>query len=256
MGRHRSPPCTFMDEAEEAFLQLTSSLPIWEMLRFLSSHDYFPLFDRKRDRAPEVTVQKYVDGRSANTMFACWQGEVIDTLSVETVFASEPLGSSTVIRTIDNFDMQHAGRLLVKDLGISGLCGLDFIIEEATGKTFLIELNPRATQLGHLELGEKPSLIHLLCRKLAGDSPKPGEFVEDTIAFFPHILRCSADISVPNLSNLHQDIPWEEPGLVVELTKKPWNRRAFIFDALRDRPEDLELAGYKTSAAAAAEERV
>ena len=88
------------------FFNLRAPLPLWEMLRFLSSHDYFPLLDYKKDKAPEVTIQKYVDGRSANTMFACWQGEVIDTVSVETLFASDPLGSSTIIRTIDNSEMQ------------------------------------------------------------------------------------------------------------------------------------------------------
>ena len=181
------------DEAEQAFLQLTAPLPAWEKLRFLSAHDYFPLFDYKKKMTPEVTIQKYVDGRSANTMFACWQGQVLGSLSVETLFASEPLGSSTVVRTIDNQDMEQAGHLLVRELGISGLCGLDFIVEETTGKAFLIELNPRATQLGHLEFGTKPSLINLLSRRLAGDDPDPGEFVEDTIAFFPHILRSSAN---------------------------------------------------------------
>ena len=210
------------NEAEQAFLQLTSPLPLWEKLRFLSSHDYFPLFEGRGDEAPEVTVQQYVAGRSANSMFACWQGQVLGRLSVETLYASEPLGSSTIVRTIENIDMEQAGHILVGDLAMSGLCGLDFIIEEATGKPFLIELNPRATQLGHLELGGNPSLIHLLSRRLAGDIPDPGKFVEDTIAFFPHILRCRADFP---LSDVRQDIPWEEPLLVGELMKKPWNRR-------------------------------
>lgn len=213
------------EEAEQAFFQLTGSLSSMTLLRFLSNHDYFPLFEKTTNKRSEITIQRYIDGRSANTMFACWKGTVLADLSVETLFAVEQLGSSTIVRTIADPEMTRAGSLLTEHLLLSGFCGLDFIVEANTGHVFLIELNPRATQIGHLEPGGSPSLVSALCRGFLGEVCLPAPFVEEVIAFFPHILRCSPDIVIPNLANLRQDIPWDEPELTRELVRKPWSRR-------------------------------
>jgi carbamoylphosphate synthase large subunit len=213
------------EEAEQAFLQLTRPISSMAMLRFISNHDFFPFFAKAKSNRTEITIQRYIDGKSANTMFACWQGKVLDDLSVETVFAVDPLGSSTIVRTIADPEMSRAGRVLVENLAMSGFCGLDFIIETSTGNVYLIEMNPRATQIGHLEPGGAPSLVRTLCRGFEGEVTDKPAFAQQTIAFFPHFLRCGPDTNLPNLSTMHQDIPWEEPKLIRELVKKPWNRR-------------------------------
>jgi hypothetical protein len=223
-------------EAGQAFADLTGPLPWSTLLQHICSHDFFPVFSKARERHEHVTAQVYVDGTAANTMLACWEGKVLDLLSVETLFAAELLGSSTIVRTISAPDMERAGRLLVETLSISGFCGLDFMIESKSGTVFLIELNPRATQNGHLEPGGRSSLVKTLYGQLNGDPPLETPFYEETIAFFPHILRAGTNIPILSSSKVFQDVPLDEPELVAELMRRPWNRRhlsSFIYAGAR-----------------------
>ena len=177
---------------------------------------------------PEITVQTYVKGRPANAMFACSEGKVLSSLSVDVLFSHEELGAATIVRTGPNAEMERAGQILVKALGISGFCGLDFIREQNTGKAYLIELNPRATQLGHLKPGGRASLVEVLVRHLRRE-PLIHErtCARESIAFFPQATgQMPEDPALAN-ANLVQDIPWSAPGLVRELNRTPWNRRHF-----------------------------
>ena len=214
------------EEAEMAFVQLTAPVSIMGMLRLASIHDFYPLFSQHHQTPLNVTVQAYIDGYSANSMCACWTGEVLDQLSVKTLFSVDPLGSSTIVKTISHVEMHRACTVIVKHLGLSGFCGLDFIIDKRSGTPYLIELNPRVTQLGHLQIAERPSLVNTLNRRLLGEAPRGGAPIPDeTIAFFPHILRCIADDPALGSPNIRYDIPWEEPELIGELMRKPWNGR-------------------------------
>ena len=155
-----------LDEARQTFSNFCSPEPVTAKLQYLSSHDFFPLFTGKRRTKAEVSVQRFIKGRSANIMLACWKGSVLASLGVETVYAAEQLGSSTIVKTIQSEEMERVGRLLVQSLDLSGFCGLDFVLEAATGCPFLIELNPRATQNGHLEPGGRPSLVTTFVHKI------------------------------------------------------------------------------------------
>jgi hypothetical protein len=214
------------EQAQQAFLDLTRPPSLMTRLRFLCAHDLFPLFAQDDHKRLQVTVQAFIQGRSVNAMYACWQGVVVDHLSVEALYAVDRLGSSTIIKTIANPEMEQAGRLIVQELGMSGFCGLDFIVEANTGKLYLIELNPRATQIGHLTLIGKQNLVAALYGALRGEPSMPSTtFVEETIAFFPHSLRCDPNHPMLSSPTLRHDIPIEEPELVRELSRKPWNSR-------------------------------
>jgi hypothetical protein len=225
------------EQAQQAFLDLTRPPSLITRLRFLCAHDLFPLFAQDDRKRLQVTVQAFIKGRAVNAMYACWQGAVVDHLSVEALYAVDRLGSSTIIKTIVNPEMERAGRLIVKELGISGFCGLDFIVEANTGKLYLIELNPRATQIGHLTLIGKQNLVAALYGVLRGEPSVPATtFVEETIAFFPHSLRCDPNHPMLSSPTLRHDIPIEEPELVRELSRKPWNSRHLsskIYSVLR-----------------------
>ena len=214
------------EQARKAFEALTSPLSLVTRLRCLCSHDLFPIFSQNMTNREEVTIQSFIEGRSVNAMFACWQGEVLDHLSVEALYSVDPLGSATIIKTIQNEEMAAAGKIIARHLGITGFFGIDFIISSAGEVLHLIELNPRITQVGHLEPGGKQNLIATLCRRWRGDTP-PVEvpFTEEMIAFFPHSLRCEPNLPLLTLPNLRHDIPVEEPELVLELSRKPWNSR-------------------------------
>ena len=64
----------------------------------------------------------------------------------------EKLGPAPLSDSSKGAEIQDMSKCLAARLCLSGFYGLDFVIEEATGALFLIELNPRCTQLGHLVL--------------------------------------------------------------------------------------------------------
>ena len=236
-------------DADRAITELMQPLSVNAMLSHLSFHDFYPLFSPDRERRTEITVQAYVTGRCHNAMFSCWEGEVLDRLSVEVLFAQESLGASSVVRTRSAPDMERAGELIVRDLGVSGFCGLDFITQQETGAAYLIELNPRATQLGHLQLGGRDSLVKAMMRRMAGEPRKHlSPCVEQNVVFYPPAVR-NAQGGVPLVrEELHHDVPLEAPELMRELQRVPWNRRhasALLYMAVR---RLLRMSSRRTAA--------
>jgi len=98
---------------------------------------------------PVVNAQQFVEGREAIVTAASLAGEVRALVSLEVDRASEARGPAAVVRVIDHPDMADAARRVVERFGLSGFCGLDFIIGP-TGEARLLELNPRVTPTCHL----------------------------------------------------------------------------------------------------------
>ena len=110
---------------------------------------------------------------------------------------------------------------------LSGFHGLDFVLEQDTNAAYLLELNPRATQLGHLNLSGNGSLAEVMAGKLKNESPhasvSESQIAKSTIAFFPHAFK-----TTPESTYLHEgyhDVPWEQPALVRELLRDSWPER-------------------------------
>src|SRR5580692_686254 len=64
--------------------------------------------------------------------------------------------------------MDLAAQAIVERLGVTGFLGFDFILEEATQKAFLIEINPRATPTCHLSLGAGHDLCAAFAEVITG----------------------------------------------------------------------------------------
>ena len=95
-------------------------------------------------------------------MIACWQGEVLGIVTVEVITSQGATGAATVVRLIRNEELRGQQPLLTRKFGLSGFHGLDFMIDGADQRRYLIELNPRSTQLGHLRLSEQGDLAGAL----------------------------------------------------------------------------------------------
>jgi hypothetical protein len=195
--------------------------------RFLINRHFFALWAWQRRKSSKMTIQEFIPGRAATTMFACWRGEVLASSTVEVLDAQSPTGAANVVRVLKNNEMEDAVRLLARKLQLSGFHGLDFVLEEDTEAAYLLELNPRATQLGHLNLSAHGDLAGVLVRKLKNESPDrialQSQIQNSAIAFFPKACK-----SNPGSVYLHQgyhDVPWEEPALVRELMCDPWPER-------------------------------
>jgi len=161
-----------------------------------------------------VNAQAFVAGPEATSAVACWKGSVLASLHFEVLKKQDAGGPSTVLRLMESAEMSAAAEKMVRRLELSGLHGFDFMLEEQTGNPYLIEINPRATQVGHLTLGPGRDLPAALYAAVTGEviqtAPKVTE--KDTIALFPQEwIRNPASAF---LRSSYHDVPWEEPDLV------------------------------------------
>jgi hypothetical protein len=173
---------------------------------------------------PTVTVQAHIDGRPANCGFVCWQGKVLACIGVEAVSTVNQTGPASVVRVVDNCEMIRAAEKVALQLGLSGLVGLDFMIDKI-GAAYLIEMNPRYTPLCHLQLGPGRDMIEALRTQLSMTASREvsAQISHGMIAYFPLAWHCKSEF----LTESFQDIPEEEPELVRELLE-PWPDRSLV----------------------------
>ena len=198
--------------------------------QFLVNRHPVALWLWRRRNGSSVTLQKFIPGREATTMFACWQGEVLACVTAEVLATKGPGGSATILRVLNNQEIENTSRLIAQRFMLSGLHGLDFVIDDATQAPYLIEINPRATQLGHLTVSPQGSLAHALAARLmnrADSAVASARRVQnDTIALFPHAWK--TDPGNQFLTTGYHDVPWEQPALVGELMREPWPDRRLL----------------------------
>jgi hypothetical protein len=161
-----------------------------------------------------VSAQVLVLGHEATSTVACWKGEVSASLHFEVLRKSSAAGHATVVRLIESPEMTTAVEKIVRRMGLSGLCGFDFMLESTTGNAYLIEINPRATQVGHITLGAGHDLPAALYAAVTGQGVRvaPAVTENDTVALFPH--EWARDPRSEMLRTGYHDVPWETPDLV------------------------------------------
>jgi hypothetical protein len=204
-----------VEEAEHAF-RLLQAPPLFAraVKRALMNSDRTLLWPSLLRRQSVVNGQMFVPGQEATSMIACWEGKVLASLQFEVLKKKGPFAPATVVRLIENAEMSHAARRMANRLKLSGLHGFDFMLEEHTQKPYLIEINPRATQVGHLTLGPGRDLPAALYAAISGEPirPAPKLTEHDTITLFPQ--EWITDPTSPFLKSSYHDVPWEEPELV------------------------------------------
>jgi hypothetical protein len=202
-------------EAKRAFRKLAAPPLLARALkRSLLDRDSALLRPSLLRRRSVVNAQAYAPGREATSAVACWNGAVVASLQFEVLEKAKSAGHATVIRVIENPHMANAAEQLVRKLKLSGLHGFDFMLEAESEKAHLIEINPRATQVGHLTLGLGRDLPAALYAMVTGQPVKPAPNVteNDTIALFPQ--EWIRDTASPFLQSAYHDVPWRAPELV------------------------------------------
>ncbi|MBV8115459.1 MAG: ATP-grasp domain-containing protein [Silvibacterium sp.] len=205
------------EQAEHAFDALSSPPGVLRTIkRTLVDKDMRLLSPCLQRSRAVVSTQKVVEGSEANCAVSCWQGRVLGCISVEVLKRADEYGPATVVRLIDNRDVLAAAEKLARRFQLSGLFGLDFILEAATGKAYLLEMNARATQTCHLQMGPGRNLIEPLVDELLGmpqqTSSTASARVLDTIALFP--AEWKRDSASHFMKSGYHDVPWEEPELI------------------------------------------
>lgn len=204
-----------LEEAKRAFRALHSPPSAIRVLKRAvvnqDTRSMMPALLRQRNT---INAQEFIQGRDATSLAACWEGTVRASLHFEVVKKQHSNGPASVMRRMENAEMDSAIARIVGRLGLSGLHGFDFLLEEHTGNAYLIEVNPRPTQVGHLTLGQGRDLPAALYGAVTGTEPEdlPAVTDKDTIALFPQEwIRNPRSVF---LRSAYHDIPWEEPELI------------------------------------------
>ncbi|MGC2057384.1 MAG: ATP-grasp domain-containing protein [Candidatus Sulfotelmatobacter sp.] len=204
-----------LEEAERAFSSLQAPPRLLRAAkRAMIDHDVTLVGPALLRRRFEMNAQAFVEGREATSAVACWRGTVLAALHFEVIKKRSAAGPATVVRWIENTDIATAAEKMVRRLNLSGVHGFDFMLEERTGKTYLIEMNPRATQVGHLALGPGRDIPAALYAALSGTvrQSAPAVTENDTIALFPQEWIRNPESAF--LQSAYHDIPWEAPEFV------------------------------------------
>jgi carbamoylphosphate synthase large subunit len=191
---------------------------------------------------PVVNAQAFVAGREATSAIACWDGAVLASLHFEVVNKASSAGHATVVRLIENAEMSAAAEKMARRLNLSGLYGFDFMIEAQTGNAYLVEINPRSTQVGHLSLGPGRDIPAALYAALSGHAVEAAPRIteKDTIALFPQEWIRDPESSF--LRSTYHDIPWEEPELIRDCVSNRQKQSAWY-----SRPDRKEVSSARSS---------
>jgi len=211
-----------IEEAERAFRKLHAP-PIFARVvkHVIVDHDMTLVWPALLRQRPVINAQQFVNGREATSLVACWKGSVVGGLHFEVLNKSEGSGPATVMRWAENEEMHSACSKIVRRLNLSGLHGFDFMLEEGTGNPYMIEWNPRATQVGHLTLGAGRDLPAGLIAGMTGTEVRESTPLTDnnTITLFPQEWLRNPES--PYLKSGYHDVPWQEPELIRAAVQKP-----------------------------------
>ena len=182
---------------------------------------------------PQISVQAYIEGTMANAMFVADRGRILGSVLAQVVASKGKTGPALIIRLIEDKRMEMAGSLLAEALGLSGFFGLDFILQAGTSVPFLIEMNPRCTQLGHISLAGQPDLAGILWSHWTGcEAPEQGDAsLGKLIAFYPQALELGLDSAF--LRHARYDVEEGERAVIDALPVGNQSLRAKVYRASR-----------------------
>ncbi len=214
------------EEAAAAFRRARASTSaLIAAKRALVNRDPYAFWALSRSHCTSVSMQEFIVGTPANIMVACWQGRLQAQVSVEALSCQGATGAANIVRRIRRPEFEEAARALAAELNLSVFFGLDFMIERDSDLAYLIEMNPRCTQLGHLQFADQGSLASVLCQSLSGrlSAPSALTIVESTIAFFPQARHWQ--LSATDWPTAFHDVPCGEDALIANLLSEPWPDR-------------------------------
>jgi Phosphoribosylglycinamide synthetase, ATP-grasp (A) domain len=209
------------DESRRAFRLLQSPPKLVRTLKWvIVNHNFRPVLPTLLRRKSVVNVQSYKSGREATSLIACWYGKVLAELQFEVLCVQKAGGPASILKLICNTEMSQTAVQIASGLQLSGLYGFDFILENGTEQAYLIEMNPRTTQVGHLALGPGRDLPASLYAAVTGTETKPTPKIteKDVIVLFPEGWLRSPNNTF--LKTGYHDVPWEEPDLVRSLVDR------------------------------------
>ena len=214
------------DQLREGYrMLLRHRLRLRALKRFLLDADVAALYRPATQPPDEITGQTFIPGTPANGLFVARRGEILAQLQVRVERALSATGAAIVVDRIHHLTILDAAQTIAARLQLSGFFGLDFILHAETGDPWLLEINPRATQLCHIALDPAhnrfATLADAICFVASGHAPPqlPPQPIHSRFAFFPQALTLPSHD--PALTTAALDRP-DEPALATELLRPVW----------------------------------
>ncbi len=233
-------------QTREAALAAFAELKRWlngakSLKRLVVNRDPFWLADwlgRWRARpgergAPRVSIQAHVEGWPGDLAMLCRDGEVLAAICAEAVKLESEHGPATIVRLVERPELVEAAGRIAAALRLNGFHGIDFVVEAATGRALLVELNPRLTPLANIRLDPHGGLARDLVGAAAtlfsgAPCPPPATLpAGDLVAHFPSAVRAGG------LAGCFQDIPVDDPALLAEMLRPIRPDRSLLARLLR-----------------------
>ena len=185
----------------------------------------FELANAREIRAADrnrYLLQAYLTGPVQYFHAVAWQGKLIAGWGLEKLIADPaPTGPPTVTRFFPGMELRQIAAELARGLGISGLFFAEFIVDAATGRPCLLEINRRVSPATHRGALRNVDLCAALFEALEGSASKSRTALDAeeegiSVHFPQEWLR---DPDSPYLRQYPSDVPWDEPELLEALLK-------------------------------------
>lgn len=169
------------------------------------------------------SLQRFIQGRPAFHAVAALGGKRLGGVTAIVEMSDPPgTGPSTVVRLCEVPEISDGCRKIIEQTGLSGFAGFDFMVEDGTGKAFVLECNPRPTPASHLGdlLGQDlcAALRDALEGKLTTETAPSAAADDRFVAFYPQeVLR---DAASPFLASAYHDVPVDDAGLMAALRER------------------------------------
>ncbi|HTQ11987.1 MAG TPA: ATP-grasp domain-containing protein [Fimbriimonadaceae bacterium] len=155
-------------------------------------------------------AQKYIAGKAAAAASVALHGKCLGTIAFEkTLTHPGETGSASVVTRLDNDEIRHAAATFAKATGFNGFYSPGYIIEEATGDAYFLEINARAVPLVPASAMLGLDLCRCLYAGIVG-APLPAQdpAAPTVLALYPQELHRD-----PNSPNRHLllDEPSDDP---------------------------------------------
>lgn len=160
-----------------------------------------------------VVLQEFVPGTIYFYTAVAWRGRLVSGVAVKKI-EGERKGPTSTVRYFRSPQMHEATACIARGFGLTGIFSPEFIVDNRTGKLYMLEVNRRISHGTHRGESINVDAAAALFAAMHGTDPPrdqldPGE--EHFCAHFPQEWIRDADS--PHLRRFPVDVPWDEPEL-------------------------------------------
>lgn len=165
---------------------------------------------------PRLMLQKAIRGRRKFHPGLAWRGALQMGWAAEVLEALSAKGPGAVTRQHHDPLAYEQVALLARGLGLHGIFGVEFLVEDGTGLPYVVEINRRISPGFHRGTDIGADLGIALREMLSGATVSTRRRLDDTeshrtVSFPQEWLR---DPHSAHLREEAVDVPWDDPALI------------------------------------------